>query len=95
MTWIPSGSIRKALDPDLSNQEFNRLWHSHRHGLMIGYVLPMVIVFSRLTQIESLIDWYVARREKRRVNKALQQKTNQMDDELRSSPQTAGARRAA
>ena len=95
MTWIPSGSIRKALDPDLSNQEFNRLWHSHRHGILIGYVLPIVIVFSRLSRIESLIDWYVARREKRRVNKAMQQKANQMDVELRSSPQTVSARRAA
>ena len=67
LSWIPSGSIRYAVDPELSDQEFNRLWKQRSHGIVIGYLLPMVIAVSRLLRIERVVDWYV---NKQRSKKA-------------------------
>lgn len=67
LSWIPSGSMRLALDPTLSDEEFNQLWRKRRHGFLLAYLLPIVVVLSRLFRIESLIDWTVNRREKRRL----------------------------
>lgn len=71
LTWIPSASVIRALDPDLSNHEFNQLARSRRHGFMIGWMLPMLVLASRLLRVEPVIDWYVNRAEKRRQKKTM------------------------
>ncbi len=65
LTWIPSGSMRMAFDPNLSNQEFNELWRRRRHGFLIGWALPVWVVLGRLLQVEKWVDWHIARHEKR------------------------------
>jgi dimethylaniline monooxygenase (N-oxide forming) len=67
LTWIPSASMRLALDPELSNQDFNRLWRKRRHGLLIGWILPVWVVLGRLLRIENLVDWYIGRCERRQT----------------------------
>jgi dimethylaniline monooxygenase (N-oxide forming) len=69
LTWIPSASMRHAFDPELDNQEFNRLWRRRRHGVLIGWILPAWVVMGRLLQIEKLIDWHIMRFEKRRQDR--------------------------
>ena len=77
LSWIPSGSVSLALDPDLPNREFNQLWRKRRHGIVVGYLLPVVITVSRLLRIESLVDWIVSRQEKRKQQKSSQQTEEQ------------------
>ncbi|MEM9413182.1 MAG: hypothetical protein AAGA30_18885, partial [Planctomycetota bacterium] len=69
LSWMPSGSIRKALDPELDNQTFNDLWRQHSHGPFLAYVLPIIIVLSRLLFVEKLVDWWVNRYYLRQVEK--------------------------
>ena len=95
LTWVPSGSIRTALDPNLSNQEFNRLARIRRHGFFIGYFLPVVIIFSRLTRIENLIDWYVESREKRMKRKAMNVQAKETGSAVEPDPALVSPRRAA
>ncbi len=68
LTWIPSGSMRVALEPNLPDDAFNRLWR-RRHGILLGWLLPIVILFSRLLRIECFVDWWVNRREKKQQQK--------------------------
>ena len=95
LTWIPSGSIRRALDPDISNEEFNRLWKQRSHGFLVGWLLPMWIVMSRILRIEKLIDWSVNRREKRRMEKTMQQKVKKMETGRAIEPVPSRRRTAA
>ena len=62
--------MRLAIDPELSDDEFNRLWRKRKHGVVLAWLLPMVIVVSRLSQIERIVDWLVNWREKRRQKNA-------------------------
>ena len=66
LSWIPSGSMRLALDPDLSDDAFHQLWRKRKHGVFLAWLLPIVIVLSRLSRIESVVDWVVNWRDKRR-----------------------------
>ena len=72
MTWIPSASIQRALDPNISKEDFNRLAKSRRHGFLIGWALPVAILAARVLQVERMVDWYVARAEKKRLKKEMQ-----------------------
>ena len=65
LSWIPSGSMRTALDPDISDEEFNELWRKRSHGFFIAYVLPMIVAVGRLLHVEMFIDWYVERKDRR------------------------------
>ncbi len=71
LTWIPSGSMRLALDPQISNREFNRLWRQRRHGIVIGWILPVLVVLGRLLQIEKLVEWHIARYQKRHPGRSI------------------------
>lgn len=95
MTWIPSGSIRKALDPDISNEEFNRLWKQRSHGFLVGWLLPIWIAFSRLARIEKVIDWSVNRRERRRMEKVMREKIKRIDADRPMETMPSQSRRAA
>ena len=64
LSWIPSGSIRFAVDPDVDDEKFHQLWKQRSHGLFLAYLLPIIILFSRLLRIESVVDWWVARKER-------------------------------
>ncbi len=78
LTWIPSASIRLALDPAISNQEFNILWRKRRHGFLLGWMLPMLIVISRFLRLETLVDWYIGRMENRRLGEAITTRKNRV-----------------
>ena len=67
MSWIPSGSIRFAVDPNIDDEKFNSLWSKRSHGLFLAYVLPFIILVSRLLQIERVVDWFVERKEAKRM----------------------------
>ncbi len=71
LTWIPSGSMRFAIDPNLSNREFTRLWRARKHGLFLGWILPFLIVMIRLLRLEKMNDWYVNRRERKRLQREM------------------------
>ncbi len=66
LTWKASGSMRLALDPNLSRQEFNRLWRMRSHGFFLGWLMPAIVAISRLLRIQKLVDWYVERTDERR-----------------------------
>jgi dimethylaniline monooxygenase (N-oxide forming) len=92
LSWIPSGSMRLALEPDLSDDEFNRLWRKRKHGIVLAWLLPIVILISRLSRIESVVDWFVNWREKRRqktVNPAAEPVAIPVANEDRSSSRKA------
>ena len=72
LSWIPSGSIRYAVDPEISDEEFDLLWKQRSHGWVIGYLLPIVIGISRLLRIESVVDWFVGRRRSKRLKKPVE-----------------------
>jgi dimethylaniline monooxygenase (N-oxide forming) len=84
LTWIPSASMKVALDPELSSEQFNQLWKQRRHGILLGYVLPVVIVVSRFLRIEKVIDWYVDRRE----TKASMERTDRSNPVAKNESQT-------
>ena len=64
LSWIPSGSMRFAVDPDIDDPSFNRLWKKRSHGFFLAYVLPIIVLLGRLFQVEAIIDWWVRRSEK-------------------------------
>ncbi len=94
LSWIPSGSIRFALDPEISNDDFNRLWRQRSHGWFLAYLLPMIILISRLMRIEKVVDWYVDRHESRRMETQLA-KASRMEEPRTSSPLATDMRNAA
>ncbi len=94
LSWIPSGSMRLALDPSLSNDEFNQLWRKRRHGVVLAYLLPIVILFSRMSRVERLVDWIVDRREHRRL-KSVQRSKAIPVGQPDSNKSTIGHRRVA
>lgn len=63
LSWIPSGSMRFAVDPDVDDQTFNRLWNKRSHGFLLAYLLPVIVLMGRVLRIESIIDWWVGRLE--------------------------------
>ena len=91
LRWIPSGSIRFALDPTISNREFTRRWKRRRHGLLIGWFLPMVILMNQLLRIEQLIDWFYERRERKQNPDAIAswQQLHQKADKKKLASQDA------
>lgn len=56
LTWIPSASMVQAFNANLKRGEFNRLWRQRRHGFLVGWVLPLVVIAGRLLRIEQMID---------------------------------------
>ncbi len=66
LSWIPSGSIRFALDPKLDEKTFHALWKQRSHGFSIAFLLPIAIALCRLFKIEPVLDWWG--RRKQRVN---------------------------
>jgi hypothetical protein len=69
LTWMPSGSIRFALDPAVDNKTFNRFWKERSHGVFLGYILPIIALISRGMQIEKLVDWYADRQCRKALGK--------------------------
>ena len=61
LTWIPSASMVRALNPELSGAEFKHLWRQRRQGFLIGWLLPLWVVIGRILRIENLIDWSIQR----------------------------------
>lgn len=68
LSWIPSGSIRFAVDPDIDDKQFHEIWKQRSHGIVIGYLLPILFAISRLLHIESFVDWWVERRIRKSKN---------------------------
>ena len=64
LSWIPSGSMRLAVDPNVDDQTFNRLWKSRSHGFFIAYILPLIVLLGRICQVEKMIDWWISRTER-------------------------------
>lgn len=100
LTWIPSGSLIQALDPDLNNEEFNRLWRMRHHGFLIGWLLPIWVLIGRLLRFEPLIDWYIQRCERRAGKKskpadASEVSTIPMTRRMTASPTSRGTHRKA
>ena len=75
LSWIPSGSIRFAVDPDVDDQQFHQLWKKRSHGFFLGYMLPIIILISRLLRIESIVDWWVERRDRKMMESEMAMKT--------------------
>ena len=53
----PTGSLRQALDPELSDEDFDRIWHARRQSLFLGLILPFIVAVSRVTRFDRLIEW--------------------------------------
>ena len=68
LSWIPPGSIRFAVDPDIDDKQFHEIWKQRSHGIVIGYLLPILFAISRLLHIESFVDWWVERRIRKSKN---------------------------
>lgn len=90
LSWMPSASMRFAVDPEVDNAQFNRLWRQRSHGVFLGYLLPIIILFSRVLQVERVVDWYVGWTEERRLARQ-----NDVDASGQTPETMATARRAA
>ncbi len=82
LSWIPSGSIRFAVDPEIDDEHFNRLWKQRSHGWFLAWMLPVIVLISRFLRIEKVIDWSVQRSEKRKRDRQLQPNSLMPQDRL-------------
>ena len=63
MSWIPSGSMRFAVDPEIDDKHFNQLWKKRSHGFFLAYILPLIALIGKTLRVESIIDWWLGQRE--------------------------------
>lgn len=92
LSWIPSGSIRFAVDPDIPDQRFNELWKQRRHGWFLAWVLPIIILISRLLHIETIVDWWVQRHEEKQLRRRARSRKQEQSEQFQSR---VACRRAA
>ena len=86
LSWQPSASMRFAVDPNISDERFDRLWQQRSHGIFLGYLLPVLILISRVLHIEKFVDWFVNWNENRKMQK--QQTMIQLPNQQQDEPDT-------